>query len=174
MSRRNLGTKSVKLEVDGLDDTINGLLGTVKTYNKEATKFLRAEGKKLKTRVKRQAGKSGLKEKTGNYINSITAQKPYRYYKSTGTSNDSVKVYAKHSTRRGNNHSIVDKSEGKYSYGGGNHAHLIEKGHKKVLWGNRTAERVRAFYIYRDARNEYEAVFERNCETFINKVVGMF
>lgn len=148
----------MSVKVTGIDGVINGLEGLVKGYNKESSKFLKSEGNKLKTRVKRTS-KARIKKLTGNYEKGITVQKPYKYYKSQGgKAKDSVKVYGKYSKNKG----------------GANHTHLIEDGHEKVLWGNRTAERVRAFYIYRDARNEYEAAFERNCETFINKVIGMF
>lgn len=138
-----------RVTVSGLTEVLSGFEGVVKKYPTEVNKFLKSEGNKLKTRVKRKS-RDRIKRKTGNYQKGIKRAKPYTYYKSNGSkAKDSVKVYG-----------------GKPAY----HTHLIEEGHKKVLWGNRTAERVKGFYIYRDARNEYEGVFEADCEMFINNV----
>lgn len=139
-----------KVTVTGLTDVLSGFEGVAKKYPTEVNKFLKSEGNKLKTRVNRKR-RERIKRLTGNYQEGIKRAKPYKYYKSNGgKAKDSVKVYGS-----------------KPAY----HTHLIEDGHKKVLWGNRTAERVKGFYIYRDAKSDYEGVFEQNCEAFINRTL---
>ena len=44
-----------------------------------------------------------------------------------------------------------------FRYPFGNHAHLVEFGHKKVLWGKRTAEHVPAYPFFRPAIREANA-----------------
>lgn len=142
----------MSIEVTGIDGVINGMEGLVKGYNKETSKFLNKEGGKLKAVIKKNAKKE-LNRKTGNYLEGITKGKPYQYYKSSGgKAKDSIKVYGKRPP----------------AY----HTHLIEDGHEKVLWGNRTAERVRAFYIYKKSQKEYESKFENDCEEFVEKALA--
>lgn len=142
----------MSIKVTGITEVTMAFEGAVKGYKGQVTSFLRSEGNKLKGRIKDKA-RSRIKTKTGNYLNGVTAQKPYEYFKSKGTgANDSVKVYGKRPP----------------AY----HTHLIEEGHEKWLWGNRTADRVRAFYIYRDSAKEYEEEFERNAEAFVNKIIS--
>lgn len=142
----------MSIKVTGIDEVIFSFERIIKGYPGESAKFLRREGKKLSTRIKKKS-KSKINRVTGNYEEGITVQKPYKYYKSEGgKSKDSVKVYGKRPP----------------AY----HTHLIEYGHKKVLWGNRTAERVRAFYVYSEAKNEYKSTFENNCEAFINNLIS--
>ncbi len=151
----------MNITVRGLDEVINKFDGAVKGYPAEVSKFLRKEGNALKREVTAKA-KERIKKKTGNYLNGITAQNPYKYYKETGgRAKDSVKVYGRRKT-------IEKKGKTKK---GAPHTHLIEKGHEKVLWGRRTEEFVRAFYIYRDAGKEYEGKFEGNAERFVDEAV---
>ncbi len=142
----------MSIKVTGIDEVISGFEGVVKNYPTKVNSFLRSEGNKLKTRVKNKSI-SKINKVTGNYEKGITVQKPYKYYKENdGKAKDSVKVYGKRPP----------------AY----HTHLIEEGHNKVLWGNRTAERVRAFYVYSEAKNEYKSTFENNCEAFINNLIS--
>lgn len=142
----------MSIKVTGINEVTSAFDGAVKGYKSQVTGFLRSEGNKQKTRIKQKA-RSRIKKKTGNYLKGITVQKPYEYYKSEGkNTKDSVKVYGKRPPAF--------------------HTHLIEDGHEKWLWGNRTADRVRAFYIYRDGADEYEEEFERNAEAFVNKIIS--
>lgn len=142
----------MSIKVTGITEVTMAFEGAVKGYKGEVTKFLNQEGNKLNRKIKEKA-KSRIKRKTGNYLKGVTKQKPYTYYKSEGTgAKDSVKVYGKRPP----------------AY----HTHLIEEGHEKWLWGNRTADRVRAFYIYRDGGDEYEEEFERNAEAFVNRIIS--
>ena len=140
--------------VTGLNELLKDMDGVVDKYNGKVTKMLRSEGTKLKKCVKNTAG-TKIKRRTGNYLKGVTVQRPYQYNRSNGTKNkDSVKVYGKH------------------GIGLANHAHLIEDRHEKWLWGNRTAERVREFYVYRDAGKEYQPKFEENCEKFVTELLA--
>ncbi len=140
------------IRVEGVDSLVSIMENTVKNYNRESGSFLGKEGTKLK-RVVTKIAKSRIKKKTGNYLKGISKQKPYTYYKSKGRkSKDSVKVYGKRPP----------------AY----HTHLIEDGHRKVLWGRRTEEWVKAFYIYRDAEKEYASTFEQNCDDFVEKCLN--
>ncbi len=140
------------IKITGLDELAKDLNDTTKGYKRDITVFLREEGKKLNKKIKNNA-KSKINKKTGNFLAGIKTQKPYEYYKSEGkNTKDSVKVYGKIPPAR--------------------HTHLIEQGHKKVLWGNRTEEFVKGFYIYEEAGEEYDNTFGRNAEEFINKCLS--
>lgn len=165
----------------GIEAVLTGFENLTKRYPKEVNNFLRREGGKLKTRTTKMAlGK--IKSETGNYMNGITVQKPYKYYrKNSGKAKDSVKVYGRKERKTVKvGTKIYSKGRKKIKtskdteLAGAYHTHLIEKGHKKVLWGNRTAERVKAFYVYRDAGESYESIFESNCGSFIDNFLAQF
>ncbi len=140
------------ITVKGLDEVIGAFEGTIKGYPKMTSEFLNKEGRKLKKVIERKKEENGVGTITGNYREGIKKGKPYQYYKSNGSkTKDSVKVYGKRPP----------------AY----HTHLIEKGHQKVLWGYRTAERVKAFYVYSDAEKEFKPSFEDNCEEFVNNAL---
>ena len=146
----------MNISVHGIDGVIQAMEETVKEYPKKVRSFLRAEGNTVKNRVKEEFNEKGLQRLTGNYLRGVTVQKPYKYYKeNVGKAKDSVKIYGKY----------------KKGKGGANHTHLIEEGHEKVLWGRRTAERVRAFYVYSDAKRKYEGEYEVNAEAFVNELL---
>lgn len=158
----------MRMTITGLSDLENCMSDVVKSYNRDVSGFLRKEGTALKNRVKSSANKKLKKgpHRTGNYVGSITAQKPYKYYKQNeGTAKDSVKVYGK----RGRKAKYNKKGQ---RINGGFHTHLIEEGHEKVLWGRRTAERVKAFYVYDDAEKKFKGRFEEDCENFTDKILA--
>lgn len=163
----------MNISVYGIDGVIQAMEETVEEYPKKVRSFLKAEGNTVKKRVKDEFNTKGLHRLTGNYLNGISVQRPYNYYKENGgKAPDSVKTYGKRSKRKekSTKYGTYNGSKG----GGANHTHLIEEGHEKVLWGRRTAERVRAFYVYSDAKRKYEGEFEANAEAFVNEMLSKF
>lgn len=158
------------IKVDGIDDLINAFAAVEKKYPNEAQKFLNKEGTKLKRVVQKEVNKK-TKRKTGNLYNAVTKQKAYKYFlENSSKAKDSVKVYG----RRSGKNTLSKKKQAKgQANNKGNHTHLLEEGHNKVLWGNRTADVVRGFYMYKDASREYESTFESNCEMFVDKILGL-
>lgn len=147
----------IKVEIDGIDDVARGLEDIMKAYPSEVRKFLNKEGKKAQTKVKRAMSEQGVQSRTGNYKKAISVQKPYKYYvrNSTTKAKDSVKVYGARTKEKP-----------------GYHTHLIEYGHQKVLWGRRTDELVRGFYVYERATTTIEPEYEQACEEFIDKMLA--
>lgn len=158
------------IKVHGIDELILSFTGISKDYPNLAKKFLDREGTKLKKAVQKEMNNS-VRKRTGNLYNSVTKQKPYTYYRTNRTrTTDSVKVYGRKSGE--NTMSKRKKAKGQAN-NKGYHTHLIERGHDKVLWGNRTADVVRGFYMYRNAGKKYEVEFERNCDVFVDKILGL-
>jgi HK97 gp10 family phage protein len=71
---------------------------------------------------------------------------------------DEAKRSAEFVDKTGNLRRSISKRKSKFTDGGfivmakGNHAHLVEFGHVKVLWGRRTNERVPAHPFMRNAK----------------------
>lgn len=77
----------------------------------------------------------------------VTAEAKRTVQVRKGTLQRSIKFKASKFTDGG----YIVIATGKNRGGGGNHAHLIEYGHVKVLWGRRTGERVQPFPFMRPA-----------------------
>ena len=146
----------ISVRVNGLEDFSGDISRIIKGYSGASRNFLRKEStkaKKVALRIeKAEKWKYYKKKPTGNLRKGISTVRPYAYYwMENGKAPDSVKVVAK-----------------KPAY----HAHLIEYGHKKVLWGRRTADIVRGFYLFDKAEKDFKPTFETDCERFVNELIA--
>lgn len=115
----------------------NLILKAQRENPKEITKFMRREGCRLRTYVARKA-RQRTGKKTGNYRKSIKRGKPYKY----GTV-DAIRAY---------------------SYAP--HSHLIEGGYRLISHGKEVGF-VKGKNIFRDAEKEFEPVFARDVDSFV-------
>lgn len=130
---------------DDLEGLTKELLEFAQTeYPKETKKFLQSEGNKFKKLVKKRA-KSEVGTETGNYQK---GWKRGRVYNHRATGATSVRVY-----------------------NGSPHAHLIEYGHKKYLWGKETSERVEGKHVLEKAGEQFAPEFERNVSQFVDELL---
>lgn len=118
------------------------------TMPKETKKFMRREGGRLATATRKLA-RSTVHKKTGNYFNSIRGSKAWR------NSRGGYGVYA-YASRKNNL---------------GNHAHLLEYGHKIVVKGTRTGKRTRDFRVFEKAAQSFDNKYYADTEAFIGKVI---
>lgn len=112
---------------------------------RETKKFLRTEGRKLKTATKKKARKK-VKKKTGNYLKGIKNGKVYTYRGNGGTS---IRVYG-----------------GKPAH----HAHLIEYGH---IIKNKAGEEVGfapGYHVFQEAADEFQPEFYSDTQKFIDEM----
>lgn len=113
---------------------------------KESKKFIRAEGRMLKTATKKKA-RQKVKKRSGDYLDGIKTGKPYIY---RGNSGLSIRVYS-----------------GKPAY----HGHLIEYGH--IVKNEKNGEELGyadGFDVFDEAAKEFESKFFNDTEEFIDKV----
>lgn len=112
---------------------------------RETKKFIRTEGRKLKTATKKKARKK-VKKKTGNYLKGIKNGKVYTYRGNGGTS---IRVYG-----------------GKPAH----HAHLIEYGH---IIKNKAGEEVGfapGYHVFQEAADEFQPEFYSDTQKFIDEM----
>lgn len=112
---------------------------------RETKKFVRTEGRKLKTKTKKKA-RSKVKKRTGNYLKGIKNGKVYKYSGNGGTS---IRVYS-----------------GKPAY----HAHLIEYGH---VIRNKSGEEVGfapGYHVFQEAADEFQPEFYSDTQKFIDEM----
>jgi hypothetical protein len=142
---------SVEFDTTELDQFTKDLLDLARVkLPQESKKFVRKEQGKLRTRT-RQKARSKVHKKTGNLFKNI----------------DRSKVYD-------NGDDIVGKVYIRGGKGGAPHAHLIEDGHRIVghLPGKKdTGKEAPAFKIMEEARNEFEPVFAKDCEEFVDEAL---
>lgn len=113
---------------------------------RETKKFIRTEGRKLRTATRKKARKR-VKKKTGNYLKGIKSGKAYIY---RGNGGLSIRVYA-----------------GKPAY----HGHLIEYGHIiKNKKGGPELGFVRGFNVFDEAGKEFQSEFFSDTEKFIDEI----
>ncbi|MCC8014170.1 MAG: hypothetical protein LIO87_03160 [Eubacterium sp.] len=183
----------MEIEVEGAEEVAQALEIEEKEYKRRAGRLLTREGNKLKTEVRRQILASPVKIKTGNYLNSVTRQKNYKYHlENPGKAKDSSKVYGKRkggvikAGGRGFGPEIEGRTEStakryngrvrflqthKYS---APHTHLLEYGHRVVVHGSDTGKKTRAFENYRIARENYQSRWEQACDNFADELVRDF
>lgn len=143
---------SVEFDTTELDEFTKDLFSLAREkLPREALKFMRQEQGKLRTRTRKKA-KSKVHKKTGNLFRNIERSKAYN--------NDDGDTIGKVYIRGGKK--------------GAPHAHLIEEGHRIVghLPDKKdTGERANAYKIMEEARNEFEPVFTKDCEEFVDKML---
>lgn len=107
-------------ELTDLEEEILDLAQEFKN-GREAKKFLRKSGTKLKNRTLKLA-KARVKKKTGNLYKGIKRGKPYKYYVDGRMA---VRVYAgapaHHAHLLNNGHRIVDKNGNEHGFAKGHH-----------------------------------------------------
>lgn len=125
-----------------LDDFSKELLGaSIKFKNgKEAKKFMRKEGNKLRKKTKAKA-KQLVKKDTGRYLKSIKRGKVYKF---RGEEDLSIRAYS------------TDHK-----------AHLIEKGH--IIKSRDGVEHgfMKGKFIFEKSEKEFEDEFIEDCEEFL-------
>ena len=112
---------------------------------KEAKRFLRNSGNKLKRRTLKHA-KASVKKKSGNLFKGIKRGKVY-HYPPTGAL--AVRVYA-----------------GKPAY----HAHLVDKGHRIVVDGKEVGF-VKGKHFFEAGAKEYEPQYYEDVEKFLDDML---
>ncbi len=184
---------SVNITVDGAKEAAAVMEKCAKDYKKKVNKTLRSEGTKLRKEVRDKALKA-IKIRTGNYMNGISVQSPYKYYKENQSeANDSVKVYGSHKRtlikagkigygRPKKGKSVKYGKNGRVRYAnehearGAFHTHLIEYGHKiGGFYANKTDKKeTKAFKIYSEAGEAFSARWQAACEALAAELVKEF
>lgn len=113
---------------------------------KEAKKFLRKSGNKLKNRTLKVA-KSKINKKTGNLFKGIKRGKPYKYK--------------------------VDGSMSIRVYGGSpaSHAHLLNNGHRIVDKNGKEHGFAKGYHFFEGGADMYEPEFYKDTEEFIDDML---
>ena len=137
----------MKFDFKELTDFEEELLSLAQEFKngKEAKKFLRNSGNKLKRRTVKHA-KSSVKKKTGNLFKGIKRGKVYKY---APTGAFAVRVYA-----------------GKPAY----HAHLVDRGHRLVRNGKEIGF-VRGKHFFEKGAKEYESEFPKDVDKFLDNML---
>lgn len=127
-----------------LDELSKQILKLAKAMEngKEAKKFLREAGNKLKEKTISTA-ESKVKQKTGNYIRSIKRGKVYDFH-----GNLSVRTYSTAS-----------------------HAHLIEHGHIIKSRDGQEKGFQKGYHVFEEAAKSYEDEFTEDTEKFIADLI---
>jgi hypothetical protein len=118
------------------------------TMPKETKKFMRREGGRLAT-VTRKLARSTVHKKTGNYFKSIRSSKAWE------NKRGGYGVYA-YSSRKDNR---------------GNHAHLLEYGHRVVIRRTNTGKRAKDYRIFEKAGKSFEGKFVNDATEYIDKLL---
>lgn len=124
------------------------LLDLAKELNngKEAKKFLRKTGTKLKNRTVKVA-KSKINKKTGNLFKGIARGKPYKYYVDGSLA---VRVYPKNPA---------------------NHAHLLNNGHRIVDKNGKEHGFAKGYHFFEDGADMYEEEYYKDTEDFLDDLL---
>ena len=115
------------------------------TMPRESKKFMRQEGRKLRTVTRKKARKK-VKKKTGNYLKGIKTGKVYKY---KGNDALAIRVYGSKPAH---------------------HAHLIEYGHIIRNKAGNEIGFVKGYNVFSEAGNDFRKTFEDDTNKFINEV----
>lgn len=115
-----------------------------KQLPKETRNFIQREGNKQAKYVRSEI-KSKTGRKTGNLRKSVRRGKAHKYQGRDWQ----VRVYSK-----------------------APHAHLVEYGHKKVLWGNRTDERVEGKFLFSTAQRQMREEFPKDTDAWLDDLIN--
>lgn len=126
-----------------LEDLEKEVLKLAKKYPKEAKKFLRKQGNKLKAKVKKKA-KSKIGTKTGDYLKGFKRGKVYKYK----GEEDTVRVYNSMS-----------------------HAHLIEDGHIIKDKTGKEHGFKKGEHILEESRKDFQDEFIKAADKFIDEIL---
>lgn len=132
-------------ELTDLEEEILDLAQEFKN-GREAKKFLRKSGTKLKNRTLKLA-KLRVKKKTGNLFKGIKRGKPYKYYVDKSMA---VRVYA-----------------GSPAY----HAHLLNNGHRIVDKNGKEHGFAKGHHFFEDAADDYEEEYYDDVQGFIDELL---
>lgn len=139
----------ISLDVKEWDQFNQNILALAEeTMPKETKKFMRREGGRLAT-VTRKTAKATVQKKSGNYFKSIRSSKAWQ------NSRGGYGVYALAS--RKNNL--------------GNHAHLLEYGHRVIIRGKELDHKAKDFRIFEKASKNFEGRFLSDAEEYINNLL---
>lgn len=131
-----------------LTDFEEELLDLAKEFEngKEAKKFLRKSGTKLKNRTIKVA-KARVKKKTGNLFKGITRGKPYKYHVDDSMA---VRVYPARPA---------------------NHAHLLNDGHRIVDKNGKEHGFAKGYHFFEGGADMYEEEYYKDTEDFIDDLL---
>lgn len=118
------------------------------TMPRETKKFMRREGGRLATTT-RKIARATVHRKTGNYFKSIRSSKAWE------NKRGGYGVYA-YSTRNNNL---------------GNHAHLLEYGHRVIIRKTNTGKRAKDYRIFEKAGKSFEGKFMSDAAEYIDKLL---
>lgn len=131
-------------ELTDLEEEILDLAQEFKN-GREAKKFLRKSGTKLKNRTLKLA-KLRVKKKTGNLFKGIKRGKPYKYY--------------------------VDGRMAVRVYGASPHTHLLNNGHRVVApYTKEEKGFAKGYHFFEDAAKDYEKEFYEDVQDFIDELL---
>lgn len=132
-------------ELSELEEDLLNLAGEVEN-GKQAKRFLRNKGNKLKRRTLKVA-KAKVKKKSGNLFKGIKRGKPYKYY--------------------------VDGSWAVRVYAGSpaNHAHLLNDGHRIVDKNGKEHGFKEGYHFFEEAAEKYEEEYYDDVQDFIDELL---
>lgn len=131
-------------ELNEFEEDLLNLAGEVEN-GKQAKRFLRNSGNKLKRRTLKVA-KARVKKKSGNLFKGIKRGKPYKYY--------------------------VDGSWAVRVYGASPHTHLLNNGHRVVApYTKEEKGFAKGYHFFEDAAKDYEKKFYEDVQDFIDEML---
>lgn len=139
---------SVEFDFSELSEFEEELLSLAQEFKngREAKKFLRKSGTKLKNKTLKLA-KARVKKQTGNLFEGIARGKPYKY---RVDGNFAIRVYAKAPAY---------------------HAHLLEYGHRMVTKDGKEVGFVKGKHFFEDAAEEYKPEYYNEVEDWIDDML---
>jgi len=138
----------VEFDFSELTDFEEELLSLAQEFKngKEAKKFLKKSGTKLKNKTLKLA-KARVNKKSGNLFKGIARGKPYKY---PVDGSFAVRVYA-----------------GAPAY----HAHLLEYGHRMVTKDGKEVGFVKGKHFFEDAAKEYESEYYNDVDDWLDDML---
>ncbi len=134
---------SAEFDISELFDFCDKLATCPKEADKFKARAVRDIGSKLARKTRAKA-RASIQKKTGNYLRRVKRGKLVK-------EGENVRIRV---------------------YSNAPHAHLIEDGHEKVLWGQRTGGRVRGFQVFVDAADGFEEEFAAEVTKVADRILA--
>ncbi len=132
-----------EFDISELFDFCEKLATCPREAEKFKTRAVRDMGSKLARKTKAKA-RASIQKKTGTYLRRIKRGKLVK-------EGETVRIRV---------------------YSNAPHAHLIESGHTKVLWGERTGGRVQGFQVFIEAAEGFEEEFAAEAAKIADRILA--